>query len=74
MELVPVSCRIPGLLTKIGKDQQWLADKTGLTKQRISDIVRMRSNNIKIQTAAIIAHYLKCTINDLFVWEWRTAE
>jgi len=71
MELIPVSCRIPELLKRIGQNQQWLADKTGLSKQRISDIVRMRTDNITIQTAAIIAHYLKCTINDLFVWEWR---
>jgi len=71
MELVPVSCRIPVLLKKIGKDQQWLADKTELSKQRISDIVRMRTDNITIIPAATIAHYLNCTINDLFVWEWR---
>lgn len=74
MELVPVSCRIPELLIKRGKDRDWLIDKTGMTKQRLSDIVRMRTNNITIQPAALIAYYLNCTINDLFIWEWRTAE
>ncbi|MNZ99156.1 hypothetical protein D3C78_1184690 [compost metagenome] len=71
MELVPVSCRIPHLLKMIGKNQQWLADKTGLSKQRVSDIVHLRMDNITIQRAAIIAYYLNCKIDDLFVWEWR---
>ncbi|MBY9081246.1 hypothetical protein D3C75_959080 [compost metagenome] len=71
MELIPVSCRIPQLLKRIGKNQQWLADKTGLSKQRVSDIVHLRMNNISIQRAAIIAYYLNCTIDDLFVWELR---
>ncbi|MEK4185616.1 helix-turn-helix domain-containing protein [Paenibacillus sp. FSL L8-0494] len=71
MELVPVSCRIPYLLKKIGKNQQWLADKTGLSKQRVSDIVHLRMDNISIQRAAVIAYYLNCKIDDLFVWEWR---
>jgi DNA-binding Xre family transcriptional regulator len=71
MELLPVSCRIPYLLKKIGKNQQWLADITGISKQRISDIVHLRMDNITIQRAAIIAHFLNCSIDDLFVWEWR---
>lgn len=71
MELIPVSCRIPELLKKIGENQQWLADKTGLSKQRVSDIVHLRMDNITIRRGAIIAHYLKCSIDDLFEWEWR---
>lgn len=71
MELLPVSCRIPYLLKKIGKNQQWLADNTGISKQRISDIVHLRMDNITIQRAAVIAHFLNCRIDDLFVWEWR---
>ncbi|NJJ38585.1 helix-turn-helix domain-containing protein [Paenibacillus apii] len=71
MELVPVSCRIPELLKKVGQNQQWLADKTGLSKQRISDIVHLRMDNITIRRAALIAYYLNCTMDDLFVWEWR---
>ncbi len=71
MELYPVRCRIPEHLRKIGKNQQWLADKTGLSKQTISDIVNLRNANIKIRRAALIAHYLDCKIDDLFDMEWR---
>jgi putative transcriptional regulator len=71
MELYPVRCRIPELLRKIGKNQQWLADKTGLSKQTISDIVHLRNANITIKRAALIAHYLNCKIDDLFILEWR---
>lgn len=71
MELVPVRCRIPVLLKQIGKNQQWLADRTGLGKQRISDIVHLRMDNISIQRAALIAYYLDCKVDDLWVWEWR---
>jgi putative transcriptional regulator len=71
MELVPVRCRIPELLRKIGKNQQWLADKTGLPKQRISDYVHLRLDNMTIRRAALMAYFLNCTIDDLFVWELR---
>ncbi|WP_211749893.1 helix-turn-helix transcriptional regulator [Paenibacillus sp. Marseille-Q4541] len=73
MELqpVPVRCRIPELLKKKGKNQQWLADRTGMSKQRISDIVHLRMNNISIQRALLIAYYLNCKVEDLFEWEWR---
>lgn len=71
MDLIPVSCRIPNLLKKAGQNQQWLADKTGIGKQGISDIVHLRKDNITIRRAALIAYYLNCSIDDLFVWEWR---
>jgi len=71
MELVPVRCRIPELLKKKGKNQQWLADQTGLPKQRISDYVHLRLDNMTIRRAALMAYYLNCGIDDLFVWEWR---
>ncbi|MCM3703781.1 helix-turn-helix transcriptional regulator [Paenibacillus macerans] len=71
MELYPVRCRIPQLLKKIGKNQQWLADITGMSKQTISDIVRLRNDNITLRKAALIAYYLNCKIDDLFEMEWR---
>ncbi|MMZ67882.1 helix-turn-helix transcriptional regulator [Paenibacillus ottowii] len=71
MELVPVRCRIPELLKRINKNQQWLADKIGLPKQRISDIVHLRMDNISIKRAALLAYHLNCSIDDLFVWELR---
>lgn len=71
MELVPVRCRIPELLSKKGKNQQWLAEKTGMSKQTISNIVHLRNDNITLRRAALIAYYLNCKIDDLFVLEWR---
>lgn len=71
MELHPIRCRIPELLKKIGKNQQWLADVTGMRKQYISDIIHLRNSNITIKRAALIAYHLNCKIDDLFVMEWR---
>ncbi|MCM3130987.1 helix-turn-helix transcriptional regulator [Paenibacillus sp. MER 78] len=71
MDLIPVRCRIPDLLERKGKNQQWLAEKTGMRKQRISDIVHLRMDNISIKRAALIAYHLECRLDDLFEWEWR---
>ncbi|KKO51106.1 helix-turn-helix transcriptional regulator [Paenibacillus sp. DMB20] len=71
MEFYPVRCRIPDHLKRIGKNQQWLADMTGMSKQTISDIINLRHANITIKKAALIAYYLNCKIDDLFVMEWR---
>lgn len=70
MELVPVRCRIPELLLRIGKDQQWLADVSDKSKQQISDYCTMRKT-MNIRTAAFLAFYLKCQIDDIYEWEWR---
>jgi len=71
MELLPVRCRIPYWLKKIGKNQQWLADKTGISKQRISDYVHLRLDNMTMKRAMLISYYLNCMVDDLFEWEWR---
>lgn len=71
MEYVPVRCRIPELLDRLGKNQQWLADKMHVPKQRISDIVNLRANNITIQRAALLAYHLDCRVDDLWTWGWR---
>ncbi|KUP22364.1 helix-turn-helix domain-containing protein [Paenibacillus sp. DMB5] len=83
MELVPVRCRIPELIARrremepksseIKINQQWLADKVSLSKQQMSDYIHLRSGyqSMGIQRAALIAYYLDCLIDDLFVWEWR---
>lgn len=60
-----VRCRIPELLFRIGKTQTWLADETGITKQRISAYVNMRVI-MTIPVAAIIAKALKCKVDDLY--------
>lgn len=71
MELVPVRCRIPELLERIGKNQQWLADMIGISKQHMSNIVNMRYEDMSYRRAALIAHYLHCQMDDLHEWEWR---
>ncbi|WP_143810371.1 helix-turn-helix transcriptional regulator [Paenibacillus sp. MY03] len=70
MEPVPVRCRVPTLLKRIGKDQQWLADVTGKSKSQISDYCTLRKV-MNIRTAVLIAHYLTCTLDDIYVWEFR---
>lgn len=71
MEFVPVVCHIPELLRRIGKTQRWLADKTRMSEQRISDIVNLRIKNIRLATAMIIASTIGCRVEDLFTWGWR---
>ena len=67
MEFIPVRCRIPELLTSIGKDQQWLAVVSEKGPQKISDYCNMRTI-MNLRTAKLMAHYLKCDIGDLYVW------
>ncbi|MFF2909956.1 helix-turn-helix domain-containing protein [Paenibacillus sp. NPDC057934] len=81
MELVPVRCRIPELLVRRAKmesstsrikiNQQWLADKVSMSKQQLSDYIHLRSKNMRLQRAQMIAYHLDCLVDDLFVWEWR---
>lgn len=70
MELVPVRCRLPELLNRIGKDQQWLADISGKGRQKISDYCTMRSI-MNLRTAALLADYLRCAIDDIYEWKWQ---
>lgn len=70
MELVPVRCHIPDLLVRIGKDQQWLADESGKGPQKISDYSNLRSI-MGLRTAALMARLLKCSIDDIYDWEWQ---
>ncbi|MEK4452340.1 MULTISPECIES: helix-turn-helix domain-containing protein [Paenibacillus] len=81
MELVPVRCRIPELLIRIKRNQpannkikinqQWLADKVGISKQQLSDYIHLRADNMTMKRAALIAYHLDCLVDDLFEWEWR---
>lgn len=60
-----VRCRIPDLLFRAGKTQTWLADVTGVSKQRISAYVNLRVI-MTLSVAAIVAKALKCSIDDLY--------
>lgn len=71
MELVPVRCRIPEHLRKIGKTQQWLADELGMSKQHLSDYIKMRSI-FGMKSAKNVAVVLKLpSSDDIYEWEWR---
>lgn len=81
MELVPVRCRIPELLVRranmepstspIKINQQWLAKNVNLSKQQLSDYIHLRRTNMRFQKAHLIAYYLDCLVDDLYVMEWR---
>lgn len=71
MEPIPVRCRIPDLLHRLGKNQAWLADVTNINKTRISEICNLKEYNMSIRRATIIAHHLRCSVDDLIEWEWR---
>lgn len=60
-----VRCRIPELLFRIGKTQNWLADISGISKQRISAYVNLRVI-MTIPVAKQVAFVLKCHIDDLY--------
>ncbi|WP_411431680.1 helix-turn-helix domain-containing protein [Paenibacillus durus] len=71
MDYVPVRCRIPELLERIGKSQQWLADQSEMSKQHLSDIIRMRYEDMSYKRAGRLAYHLRCQIDDLHEWGWR---
>ena len=71
MELVPVRCRIPQHLRKIGKNQQWLANELGMSKQQMSDYINMRFI-FGMKAARNVTEILKLpSSDDIYEWEWR---
>lgn len=63
----PGRCLLKQLLLRIGKDQQWLSDVTGISKAQIS----MYANNRRIMTIATaktIAEAIGYSIDDLYEW------
>lgn len=70
MDLVPIRCLIPKHLRKIGKTQQWLADRVGLSKQHMSDYINMR-HIMGMVIAKKIANELGVEIDSLYDWEWQ---
>lgn len=59
-------CRIPELLRTRGWTQATLANKTGMTEQRISDYITGNRKSMTMKTAFIIAHVLNCHVEDLY--------
>lgn len=71
MEFIPVVCHIPDLLKRLGKTQRWLAERTGISEQRISDYVHLRYPNITLKHAILIADAIGCRVEAIFTWAWR---
>jgi DNA-binding XRE family transcriptional regulator len=66
----PVRCRIPELLRNLRRTQNWLAEQTGYSRQRIYDYIAMRGDKVmSLKTAKRIANCLGCKIDDLYDWE-----
>jgi predicted transcriptional regulator len=70
---VPIRCRIPEHLKRIGKNQQWLADLSDMSKSQLSDYIHMRRKVVLgLSKAKLISTLLKLKrIDDLYIWEWR---
>lgn len=69
MNPIPVRCRIPEHLERIGQNQQWLAMEIEVSEPRISEICNLKNYNISIRRAKRISNVLKCSIDELFEWE-----
>lgn len=63
----PGRCLLKQLLHKIGKDQQWLSDVTGISKSQIS-MYAMNRRIMTLPTAMTIASAIGCSIDDLYEW------
>ncbi|MNO54445.1 helix-turn-helix protein [compost metagenome] len=63
----PGRCLLKQLLRKIGKDQQWLSDVTGISKAQIS-MYATNNRIMTLSTAMTIAKAIKCSIDDLYEW------
>lgn len=68
-EIIFGKCRIPELLSTRGWTQANLADKTGMTEQRISDYITGNRKSMTMKTAFIIAHVLNCHVEELYEYK-----
>lgn len=65
-----IRCRIPEHLFRLKQTQSWLADETGISKQRISAYVNLRVV-MSLPVALVIARCLKCQLEDLYEFRIR---
>lgn len=61
----PGRCLLSTRLNEIRKNQQWLSEKTGISKTQISDYANNRKV-MMIWTAKTIASAIDCHIDDLY--------
>lgn len=70
MEFKPIRCHIPERLKQLRKSQQWLAEQTGIPKQRINDYIHLRLT-MSFGRAVLIASALGIRIENIYDWAWR---
>ena len=63
----PGRCLLKQLLHKIGKDQQWLSDVSGISKTQISEYANNK-RFMMLATAKTISEAIGCSIDDLYEW------
>lgn len=68
LTIEPIRCRIPEHLRRMGQNATWLGEVTGFGKPRISEYSSLRKV-MSLNTSAVVAHYLKCSIDDLYDWK-----
>lgn len=68
-EIIFGKCRIPELLSARSWSQANLADKTGISEQRISDYITGNRKSMALKTAFLIAHVLDCRIEELYEYK-----
>lgn len=71
--MVPVAmrCRISDLANEKGWSLGELSRRTGISKSTLSSYDTMRTKNMPLRTAIVIANALGTSPADLYVWEWR---
>jgi transcriptional regulator with XRE-family HTH domain len=65
MGFKPGRCLISERLNDLRENQQWLSEKTGISKSQISDYANNR-RYMSLGTAKTVAEALKCHIDDLY--------
>ena len=61
-------CRLTILLKERKRTARWLAERTGMSEQRISDYSNNRKS-MSLVTAKCVSLALDCQIDDLYTWE-----
>jgi len=67
MTYCPGRCQLRSLLRQRKKNQQWLAEVTGIDKYRISNYANNRGI-MNLTTAKNISAALHCSIDELYEW------
>lgn len=61
-------CLLLEILKRADMSQIELSELTGISKQQINEYIS-NSRTMSLFNAKIIAHVLKCSIDDLYEWE-----